>query len=90
MCGVQRFMRLCSVQGVTHILISKTQRGLKSQSLCFNTDRNLGWALRQGIKQQIFLQLPFYKPHLFRFVLKSVLCAERIRYTEEGGFLKGV
>lgn len=82
-------MRLCGVQGVTHILISETQRGLKRQSLCFNTTRNLGWALRESIKQQISLQLPFYEPHLFRFLFKSTLYAEHIQYTEEGFFFEG-
>ena len=36
-----------------------------------------------------FLQLPFYKPHLFRFLLKSMLYAEHIQYTAEGVVFEG-
>lgn len=32
-----------------------------------------------------FLQFPFYRPRLFRFLFKSVLYAEHIQYTAKGG-----
>lgn len=74
--------------GVTHISVSKTQRGWKRQSLSLNTNRNLGWALQKNQKAGDFLQLPFYKPHLFRFIFKSLLFAEHIQCTAEGWVLK--
>lgn len=74
--------------GVTHISVSKTPRGWKRQSLSLNTNRNLGWALQKNQKAGDFLQLPFYKPHLFRFIFKSLLFAEHIQCTAEGWVLK--
>lgn len=85
MCGVQRFMRLCSVQGVTHILISKTQKGLKRQSLCFTTKRNLGWALRKSIKQQIFYSFLFTGPVYLDFFLNLCFMLNTSSIQQRGG-----
>lgn len=47
------------------------------------TDRNCGWALQESIKQDS-LRLPLNKPHLGRFLFKSMLYTEQILSPAQG------
>lgn len=54
------------------------------------TPREPGVGFEEKHKAAHFLQLLFYEPHLFRFLFKSMLRAEHIQSTAEGGGLKGL
>lgn len=83
MCGVQCFVRLWVTKWASRFDLQDSESTEEMEQFVLYTDRNCGWALQESIKQDS-LRLPLNKPHLGRFLFKSMLYTEQILSPAQG------